>query len=65
MCMFCVAIPVTATIGVVMDTEQRKKQQAEGRPGRRVRPILLAMVLIILLLMIASAYSHAKFPRYF
>lgn len=65
MCMFCAAVPMTATFGVVMDNKQRKKQQAKGRSVGRIRPILLAMVFVIILLMIASAYIHAKFPRYF
>jgi len=65
MCMFCAAVPMTATFGVVMDNKQRKNQQAKGRSVGRFRPILLATVFIILLLMIASAYFHTKFPRYF
>jgi hypothetical protein len=65
MCMFCAAVPMAATFGVVMDNKQRKNQQAKGRSVGSIRPILLSTVFIILLLMIASAYFHTKFPRYF
>ncbi len=65
MCMFCAAIPVTAATGLALDSKQRKKHQSAGLSTPRIRLILLAMVLIIFLLMIASAYFHTKFPRYF
>lgn len=65
MCMFCAAVPVTAAAGVALDSKQRKQRQAAGRPAQRVRPILVATVVLILLLMLTSAYFHFKFPRYF
>lgn len=64
MCMFCAAIPVTAATGVALDSKQRRKHQAQGRPERRVRPIPLLTAFAILLLMIGSVFFHLKFTKF-
>lgn len=63
MCMFCAAIPVIATTGVVLDRNQRRKMQAQGRPLPRLRPFPLLTVGAILLLIIGSALSHFFYLR--
>ena len=64
MCMFCAAIPITATAGVALDSKQRQKHRADGYPAPRLRPLPLLTAFAILLLMIGSVFFHLKFPRF-
>jgi hypothetical protein len=66
MCMFCAAIPMASTLGVVVSSKQRTAQkaaQAEGKPLPRRRvatgPITAGVVAA---LVVGSVYYHTHFP---
>ncbi len=66
MCMFCAAIPTAATMGVVVNSRQRKAElaaQAEGKPvpPRRIAtgPVTAG---VVALLVMGSIFYHTHFP---
>jgi hypothetical protein len=58
MCMFCAAIPITATAGTVWDSRDRQKRKILGLPSKRIRPILALTLIAITLLMAGSIIFH-------
>ncbi len=61
MCMFCAAIPVAATTGVVLNGEQlevKRQVEAAGVEKPEVKPIMQITAGVIVLLFIGSATYH-------
>ncbi len=61
MCMFCAAIPVAATTGVVLNGKQleaKRQVEAAGVEKPEVKPIMQITAGVIVLLFIGSATYH-------
>jgi len=61
MCIFCAAVPVTATTGVALNSKQlqaKREAQAAGVENPEVKPIMQITTGVILLLLIGSATYH-------
>jgi len=61
MCVFCAAIPVAASTGVVLNGKQleaRKDAQASGKKEPKAKPIMPVTAGVIALLMIGSVTYH-------
>ncbi len=61
MCMFCAAIPVAATTGVVLNGKQveaKKQAEADGEKKPETKPIMQITAGVIVLLMIGSVTYH-------
>jgi hypothetical protein len=64
MCMFCAAIPITATAGTVLDSKDRQKRKNLGLPSKRIRPMLVLTLIALTLLMAGSIVFHIFLGKY-
>ena len=61
MCVFCAAIPVAATTGVVLNSKQlqaKREAQTAGVQKPETRPIMQITAGVVFLLLIGSATYH-------
>jgi len=62
MCMFCTAIPATATVGIALEAKQKreiKEAQERGEEPKKEIPIKSLTVLAVGSLVAASVASHS------